>query len=81
MGASFWIKRYLLAAIPLFAILAAVEWFKGSNRTIDYLSAGAWAVIAAGIFTFAGWRRLRNTQACKLCDTFDAAAGKDSKAP
>jgi hypothetical protein len=39
MGALFWIKRYLMAAVPLFAILAAVEWFKGTTTTEDYLSA------------------------------------------
>lgn len=74
MGALFWIKRYLLAAVPLFAILAVVEWVKGSTSRDDYLSAAVWAVIAAGIFTYFGWRRLRNAQACGLCDSFDAAA-------
>lgn len=68
MGAIFWIKRYLLAAVPLFVILAAVEWFKGSTTKEDYLSAGAWALIAAGIFTYTGWRRYRNAVACGACD-------------
>jgi hypothetical protein len=69
MGAIFWIKRYLLAALPLFAILAAVEWFKGSTTTNDYLSAAVWAAIAAGIFTYMAWRRFRNEQACAACDS------------
>ena len=74
MGALFWIKRYLLAAVPLFAILAAVEWFKGSTSRDDYLSAAVWALVAAGIFTYAAWRRHRGDQACAACDSFDAAA-------
>jgi hypothetical protein len=74
MGALFWIKRYLLAAVPLFAILAAVEWFKGSTSRDDYLSAAVWAVIAAAIFTYAAWRRYRSNQACAVCDSFDAGA-------
>ncbi|MYM22316.1 hypothetical protein GTP46_06645 [Duganella sp. FT135W] len=68
MGAIFWVKRYLLAAVSLFAILAAVEWFKGSTAKEDYLSAGAWALIAAGIFTYTSWRRYRNAIACGACD-------------
>ena len=68
MGALFWIKRYLTAAVPLFAILAAVEWVKGSTAKEDYLSAAAWALIAAGIFTYFAWRRFRNAMACTACE-------------
>ena len=63
MGAIFWIKRYLLAAVPLFAILAAVEWFKGSTSRNDYLSAAAWALAAAALFTWSAWRRYREAEA------------------
>jgi voltage-gated potassium channel Kch len=79
MGATFWIKRYLLAAVPLFAILAAVEWFKGSTTREDYLSAAAWALAAATIFTYSAWRRFRNAQACGACDSLPAT-GKGKKA-
>jgi hypothetical protein len=80
MGTLFWIKRYLLAAVPLFAILAAVEWFKGSTTREDYLSAAAWALGAAAIFTYSAWRRFRNAQACGVCNDLPAA-GKSKKAP
>jgi voltage-gated potassium channel Kch len=80
MGALFWIKRFLLAAVPLFAILAAVEWFKGSATRDDYLSAAAWALAAAAIFTYTAWRRFRNAQACGMCNDLPAA-GKGKKAP
>lgn len=63
MGATFWIKRYLLAAVPLFAILAAVEWFKGSTSRNDYLSAAIWALAAAALFTWSAWRRHREAEA------------------
>ena len=53
MGALFWMKRFLLAAVPLAALLAAVEWFKGSTAREDYLSAGAWALIAAAVAPWA----------------------------
>jgi hypothetical protein len=76
MGATFWIKRYLLAAVPLFAILAAVEWFKGSTTKEDYLSALVWALIAAGIFNYVAWRRFRKAQACAVCENV-AQAYKD----
>ncbi|USX24377.1 hypothetical protein NHH73_17300 [Oxalobacteraceae bacterium OTU3CINTB1] len=62
MGTAFWIKRYLLAAVPLFAILAAVEWFKGSTSRNDYLSAAAWALMAAALFTWSAWRRNREAE-------------------
>lgn len=78
MGAIFWIKRYLLAAVPLFAILAAVEWFKGTAITSDYLSAAAWAGVAAAFFTYSAWRRHRNAQACGVCNDLPAA-GKGKK--
>lgn len=79
MGATFWIKRYLQAAVPLFVILAAVEWFKGSTAREDYVSAAVWALFAAAIFTYAAWRRYRNNQACALCDNLDAARGANAK--
>jgi hypothetical protein len=80
MGAIFWLKRYLLAAAPLFAILAAVEWFKGSTTKDDYLSAAIWAGVAAAIFTYTSWRRFRNAQACGVCDDLSSAA-KSKKVP
>ena len=73
MGALFWLKRYLLAALPLFAILAAVEWFKGSTTRDDYLSAALWAMAAAGIFTYGHRRRYRLALPCASCD--DVGAG------
>lgn len=60
MGAAFWIKRYLLAAIPLFAVLAAVEWFRGSTLPDDYLMAAVWALGAATLFTWTTYRRYRD---------------------
>lgn len=77
MGALFWIKRFLLAAVPLFAILAAVELFKGTTAKEDYLSAAAWAVIAAGVFTYTAWRRFRHAQACGACDSLADARKKN----
>ena len=76
MGAIFWVKRYLQAAVPLFVILAAVEWFKGSTAREDYLSAVVWALAAAGIFTYAAWRRYRSAKACGLCDDLAAARSR-----
>ena len=73
MGAVFWVKRYLLAALPLFAILAAVEWFKGSAALVDYLSALAWALFAAWIFTVAAYRRYRKMESCAACDNISKA--------
>jgi hypothetical protein len=66
MGAGFWIKRYLLAAVPLFAILAAVEWFKGSTLPDDYLIAAMWALGAAALFTWTTYRRYRDAMAAGL---------------
>lgn len=86
MGAAFWIKRYVMAALPLFAILAGVEWFKGSATGRDYASAAAWALAAAALFTLSSWRRYRNAAACTMCEDLTAArkasaAGKTKKAP
>ncbi|MET0320115.1 MAG: hypothetical protein ABW069_05270 [Duganella sp.] len=80
MGALFWLKRYLLAAAPLWAILAAVEWFKGAATRDDYASAALWALAAAGIFTYGHWRRYRLAMPCAACDSIAPArkAGKPS---
>lgn len=77
MNALFWVKRYLLAALPLFAILAAVEWYKGSATQNDYLSAALWALAAAAIFTISNYRRHRANQACAVCDDMTAALQAD----
>ncbi|MYM35156.1 hypothetical protein GTP38_12530 [Duganella sp. FT94W] len=79
MGAIFWVKRFLQAGVPLFAILAAVEWFKGSTRKEDYISAAVWALIAAGIFTYTAWRRFRNAMSCAACESV-ATSYKDKHA-
>ncbi|KQV82537.1 hypothetical protein ASD15_11095 [Massilia sp. Root351] len=76
MGAAFWIKRYLLAAVPLFAILAGVEYVKGTPTQADILSAGVWAAVAAAIFVGTQYRRYRKNQECAPCD----AVGKPTKA-
>lgn len=73
MGAWFWLKRYLAAAVPLFAILAAVEWFKGSTTRDDYVSAALWALAAAGIFTYGHWRRYRLAMPCTSCNDLPPA--------
>lgn len=68
MGAAFWIKRYLLAAVPLFAILAVVEVVKGTTAKEDFISAAVWALVAAAIFVGASYRRYRKDQECAACD-------------
>jgi hypothetical protein len=74
MGAAFWIKRYLLAAVPLFAVLAAVEWFRGSTLPDDYLIAAIWALGAAALFTWTTYRRYRHAMSARF-----PAAANDSK--
>ncbi len=68
MGAAYWIKGYLLAALPLFAILAAVEWYQGDFAAQDMLSAAAWALIAAALFTASRYRRYRASKYCGRCE-------------
>ncbi|MGO4377847.1 hypothetical protein [Pseudoduganella sp. RAF53_2] len=68
MGAAFWIKRYLMAAAPLFGILALVEYAKESATAADYLSAAAWAASAAAIFVGAAYRRFKKAMSCSACE-------------
>jgi len=68
MGASFWIKRYLMAALPLFAILAAVEWFAGRTAPADFGSAALWAAVAAALFVGSAYRRSRKAIVCPACE-------------
>lgn len=68
MGIAYWIKSYLLAAGPLFLILAGVEFVKGSSSGADFLGALAWAMVAAALFIGARYQRFRKSQACAPCD-------------
>lgn len=68
MGARYWIKSYLLAAGPLFLILAGVEFVKGSRTGADYLGALAWAMLAGALFIGARYQRFRKDQACAVGD-------------
>lgn len=67
-GIKYWIKRYLLAAVPLFGILAAVEWFKGTAAPADIASAALWAAVAAALFVGSAYRRYRRAIVCPACD-------------
>ncbi|UGQ48506.1 hypothetical protein [Massilia endophytica] len=69
MGAAFWIKRYFMAAVPLFAVLAGWEWIKGTTASGDIISAAVWSAVAAGIFVGAAYRRYRKAIACAACDS------------
>jgi hypothetical protein len=73
MGMTFWIGRYVLAGLPLFGILALVEWLKGSTQMADYLSAALWAALAAAIFTGAAYRRYKKSLDCAACDDLGKA--------
>ncbi|SFU57847.1 hypothetical protein [Pseudoduganella namucuonensis] len=79
MGAAFWIKRYLLAAVPLFAILVVAEYVKGTTTRANILSAALWAAVAAGIFIGAAYRRHRKGQECAACDAALAVPAKTGK--
>ena len=63
MGAMYWVSRYVLASTVLFAILAGVEFSKGSSSTNDILGALAWALLASAIFIGTKYRRFRKEQA------------------
>ena len=63
MGAMYWISRYLLASGVLFAILAGVEFTKGTPSRADILSSLAWAVMASAIFIGSKYWRYRKEQA------------------
>jgi hypothetical protein len=71
MGAGYWIKRYLLAAVPLFAILAGVEFATGTPTRADILSVAAWAAVAAGVFIGSQYWRYKKNISCSACDAVD----------
>jgi len=79
MGPLFWIKRYLLAAVPLFAILAVMEWAKGTTSPRDIASAAIWAAVAAAIFTGVAWNRYRKALHCAMCDAVAPPPGTKKK--
>lgn len=74
MGSVFWIKRFLLVALVVFAVLTAVELLKGHDRVQAVLFGLGWGVLASALFTVTRIYRSRKGQHCAICN--DTTASK-----
>lgn len=66
MGLAFWCKRFALAFIVAFGILAIARVAKGDAFEPAIMYAAAWGAVSAGIFTLVGYLRFRRNPACML---------------
>jgi NADH:ubiquinone oxidoreductase subunit 4 (subunit M) len=63
---TFWCKRFALAFVVAFVVLAFVRVFKGNPVEAAVMFALAWGAISASVFTLAGYIRYRRNPACML---------------
>jgi O-antigen/teichoic acid export membrane protein len=66
MGPAFWCKRFALAFIVAFVILAITRVAKGDALDPAIMFASAWGAVSAAIFTLAGYMRFRRNPSCML---------------
>lgn len=66
MGASFWIKRFVLAFFGAAVLLLLVELAKGYQLASALQFGALWGGVFASIFTLIGYVRYKRNPACML---------------
>lgn len=75
MGASFWVRRFLLVFGIAFVVIAVAQLVQGESLNHAATQALLWAAISSAIFTGTRICRSRNGEHCAICrDTPDASA-------
>lgn len=64
---SHWIGQYLLAALTMFGLLAAIDLMRGDSLAATWLPTLVWSALAAAFFIGARWRQASRGAACALC--------------
>lgn len=69
---SHWIVQYLLAMLPMFGLLLAVDVLvRGEALARAWPSALIWAVVASALFIGTRYRNMKRGIACAVCDALD----------
>ena len=66
MGASFWIKRFIIALLGSSILLFCIELAKGHERAAAAQFAIVWGLAFAVLFTGIGYFRFNRNPACML---------------
>ena len=69
MGASFWIKRFIIALLGSGVLLFCVELAKGHERAAAIQFAVVWGLAFAVLFTGIGYFKFKRNPACMLPQT------------
>jgi hypothetical protein len=56
---GYWIRQYLLATVTMFSLLIGVDLLQGTSFQDGWLSALAWAVVAAAVFIGSRYHQAR----------------------
>lgn len=67
MGASFWIKRFLVVLAGAFIIICGVQMLKGHDFSYSAEQGAIWGLITSGVFTFSRFFQARRGQHCAIC--------------
>lgn len=67
MGTRFWIRRFCVMLVGIFAVLLFVEWLKGHEWRAAIPFSGLWALITASVYI--GTRLYHSSRgvACAIC--------------
>lgn len=67
MGASFWVKRFVVVLASAWAIISSAQLLQGESLAYSASQGLLWAAISASIFTGARIYQSRKKQHCALC--------------
>ena len=69
---SHWIGHYLMAIIPMFALLLIIDLVgRGETFARAWPSSLIWAAIASALFVGTRYRNMKHGIACAVCDALD----------
>jgi hypothetical protein len=67
MGTLFWIRRFFVALVIAFAVIAASHLLRGRGVEYAVTQGSIWSVISAVIFTVGRYFQARRGQHCAIC--------------
>jgi hypothetical protein len=67
MGAFFWIRRFFLALVVAFAVIATSHLVRGRGLNHAVTEAAIWSVLSAAVFTVGRYFQARRGQHCAIC--------------
>jgi hypothetical protein len=81
MGATFWIKRFLLALSAIFVVLLAAHLLRGRDVRESVIQAAIWAPVTAAIYIYVAIRKSRQCAACAVAPQVSPPLRQENRGP